>query len=159
VLLPLNAPREYLDRETLWNAIDEAETYKNARTARRIEFALSNELPLEPQINAAREHTIQNHVNEGMIVDFCTHDAGNGKPHVHLLLSTREPTPDGEFSATKNRDWDKRKNVNLWRKDWADRLNNEYERMGLPCVVSHESNEKRGIDCTPTSYVDKRKQS
>ena len=34
VMLPSNAPRAYADPQTLWNAVDAAETSVNAQTAR-----------------------------------------------------------------------------------------------------------------------------
>ena len=40
VMLPSNAPRAYADPQTLWNAVDAAETSVNAQTARSILFAL-----------------------------------------------------------------------------------------------------------------------
>lgn len=47
IFLCENAPREYQDRETLWNAVEEVEKQNNARLAREWEVALPNELTLE----------------------------------------------------------------------------------------------------------------
>ena len=44
VMLPPNAPRAYADPQTLWNAVDAAETSVNAQTARSMLFALPREL-------------------------------------------------------------------------------------------------------------------
>ena len=44
ILLPANAPAEYADRSTLWNAVEAVEKSKNAQLAREIEIALPNEL-------------------------------------------------------------------------------------------------------------------
>ena len=40
ILLPSNAPREYANRQTLWNAVDASETKDNAQTARRFIITL-----------------------------------------------------------------------------------------------------------------------
>ena len=39
------------------------------------------------------------------------------------------------------------------RKSWADIQNREYERMGLPFRVSHESLYVQGIDRKPTVHL------
>jgi hypothetical protein len=36
ILLPESAPREYLDRNTLWNAVEKIEKAKNAQLAREV---------------------------------------------------------------------------------------------------------------------------
>ena len=47
ILLPTNAPSEYSDRETLWNAVEEVEKQWNSQLARRFVLALPREVPLE----------------------------------------------------------------------------------------------------------------
>ena len=42
-----NAPREYADRNTLWNAVEKIEKQKDARLAREINVALPRELDRE----------------------------------------------------------------------------------------------------------------
>ena len=44
VMLPPNAPRAYADPQTLWNAVDAAETSVNAQTARSMLVALPREI-------------------------------------------------------------------------------------------------------------------
>ena len=74
IILPGNAPKEYSDRSTLWNAVEKAETNWNAQTARRIEIALPKELPIEAGIEMIREHCKQQFVSKGMIADIAIHD-------------------------------------------------------------------------------------
>ena len=50
VMLPSNAPRAYADPQTLWNAVDAAETSVNAQTARSMFFALPCELTDEQNL-------------------------------------------------------------------------------------------------------------
>lgn len=44
VMLPPNAPREYADPETLWNAVDAAENSCVAQTARKMYITMENML-------------------------------------------------------------------------------------------------------------------
>ena len=73
ILLPPNAPREYADRETLWNAVDAAETGENAQTARRLIIALPKELTLEQNIALIRRYCQTTFVDKGMIADIAVH--------------------------------------------------------------------------------------
>ena len=43
ILLPSHAPKEYADRQTLWNAVEKAERGKNAQLAYSFDIALQNE--------------------------------------------------------------------------------------------------------------------
>lgn len=69
IMLPENALKEYADRNTLWNAVEKAETNWNAQTARRIEIALPKELPLETGLEMIRQHCREQFVSKGMIAD------------------------------------------------------------------------------------------
>lgn len=40
ILLPSHAPKEYADRQTLWNAVEKAERGKNAQLAYSFEISL-----------------------------------------------------------------------------------------------------------------------
>ena len=44
IVLPDNAPSEYKDRATLWNAVEKAESGKKAQLAYSFDIALQNEL-------------------------------------------------------------------------------------------------------------------
>lgn len=72
-------------------------------------------------------------------------------PHAHILLTTRHVNEKG-FSG-KNRDWDKRENVELWREKWEKVQNREFERKGLEVRVNHESYAKQGVDREPTNHL------
>ena len=54
ILLPDHAPREYADRQTLWNAVEKAERGKNAQLAYSFDIALQNEFSIEENIALAR---------------------------------------------------------------------------------------------------------
>ena len=50
IILPENAPVEYKDRSTLWNAVEAVEKSQDAQLAREFEVALPAELTREQQI-------------------------------------------------------------------------------------------------------------
>ena len=57
ILLPPHAPREYANRQTLWNAVEDAERNKNAQLAYSFDIALQNEFSTEENIALARPIT------------------------------------------------------------------------------------------------------
>jgi len=62
IMLPENAPPEYADRNTLWNAVEKIENQWNSQLARRFILALPIEVPPEqyPQM-------IQEYCNEHFV--------------------------------------------------------------------------------------------
>lgn len=97
VMLPSNAPREYTDRQTLWNAVDEAEKSRSAQTARRFAIALPKELTFEQYLTLIRDYCTRQFVDKGMICDLYYHDSNNGNPHVHLMLTMRAMDENGRW--------------------------------------------------------------
>ena len=94
ILLPSHAPKEYADRQTLWNAVEKAERGKNAQLAYSFDIALQNEFSLEENIALARQFLLENFVSRGMVVDFAVHqpdreDGGIPNPHFHVLCPIR----------------------------------------------------------------------
>lgn len=73
ILLPDQAPREYADRGTLWNAVEAAEKSKNAQLAREFELALPKEMNLEQQIEVVQSFS-KFLIQEGMIADIVIHN-------------------------------------------------------------------------------------
>lgn len=65
-----NAPKEYQDRQTLWNAVEQIEKSSKAQLAREYEVALPVELSREEQIKLVRDFAKENFVDNGMCVDF-----------------------------------------------------------------------------------------
>jgi ATP-dependent exoDNAse (exonuclease V) alpha subunit len=117
ILLPENAPPEFIDRETLWNAVEASETRKNSQLAREIIVALPREFNLQEQLAVVREYVRENFVSKGMIADFSIHDKWEDNPHAHIMLTTRNVSQNG-FGG-KNREWNKKELLLSYRKAWA----------------------------------------
>ena len=97
VMLPSNAPRAYADPQTLWNAVDAAETSVNAQTALSMLFALPRELTDEQNLALVRDFCQKEFVDKGMVCNFFYHDKGDGNPHVHIMLTLRAMDENGKW--------------------------------------------------------------
>jgi len=147
ILLPENAPQEYQDRATLWNAVERAEKRKDAQTAREMDMALPVELNRQEQIALVREYVKENFVDKGMCADFAIHDKGDGNPHAHVLLTTRDVTIKG--FGKKNRDWNTTSQLQAWRENWAGACNERLRGQR----IDHRTLEAQGINREPTIHV------
>ena len=170
ILLPPHAPREYADRQTLWNAVEDVERNKNAQLAYSFDIALQNEFSLDENIQLARQFLLDNFVSRGMIADFTVHqpdkDGGIPNPHFHVMCPIRPLNSDGTWSAKQRRvyradgkfdavpttDWGRTETLEEWRKAWATLCNAKFKDKGLECRIDHRSYEKLGIDQAPTVH-------
>ena len=98
ILLPANAPPEYADRNTLWNAAEAVEKQWNSQLARRWVLTISREIPPDQYTVLVREFCQQQFVSKGMIVDFAIHDPHppGHNPHAHVLLTMRAMDEHGK---------------------------------------------------------------
>ena len=108
ILLPSHAPKEYADRQTLWNAVEKAERGKNAQLAYSFDIALQNEFSLKENIALARQFLLENFVSRGMVVDFAVHqpdreDGGIPNPHFHVLCPIRPIEQNGKWGLKQRR--------------------------------------------------------
>ena len=92
---PNNAPKKFLNRQTLWNDIENFEKNSNAQLAREIEFALPIELSLQQQIKLACNFA-ETFAQNGMCVDLAFHNK-KGNPHCHLMLTMRSLDINGHW--------------------------------------------------------------
>ena len=110
IILPPNAPPEYQDRATLWNAVEHAERHKKAQLAYSFDIALQNELTMEENIELARKFVQQHFVSKGMVADLAIHqpdksDSGIANPHFHVLTTMRPINPDGTWGQKQRREY------------------------------------------------------
>ena len=182
ILLPPQAPEEYKDRATLWNAVEETERRKDAQLAYSFDIALQNELTIEENIELARRFIKEQFVAKGMIADYAIHapDKKNGiqNPHFHVMSPIRPLAPDGTWGckqhlvyrtdadgnrvigangkpirdAVPTTDWGNPETLEAWRAAWANMVNAKFAEKGLACCIDHRSNERRGLDELPTIH-------
>ena len=108
ILLPSHVPKEYADRETLWNAVEKAERGKTAQLAYSFEISLQNEFSLDENIALARKFLSEQFVSRGMTVDVSFHekehgDGGTPNPHFHFLCPIRPIEQDGKWGLKQRR--------------------------------------------------------
>ena len=108
ILLPDHAPREYADRQTLWNAVEKAERGKNAQLAYSFDIALQNEFSLDENIALARRFLLEHFVSRGMVVDFAIHvpdtePGGISNPHFHVMSPIRPIEENGKWGCKQHR--------------------------------------------------------
>jgi len=152
ILLPANAPRRFLDRQALWNAVEKSERRVNSRTAREIVLALPREFTFPEQKAVAIKYILDTFVSQGMCADVAIHVSRHSyNPHLHVLLTTREVGPEG--FGMKNRDWDKKEYLNLWREQWANALNREFILRGLDVRVAYKSYSRRDMTREPALHL------
>lgn len=111
ILLPKNAPPEYRDRETLWNAVEKVQNKSNSRYARMFEMALPNELSTGEQIALARSFIQKNFVDKGMVADFALHKK-EGNNHIHVMTTVRGFTKNGTWASMEKKDYARDENGN-----------------------------------------------
>ena len=138
IMLPDFVPKEFGDREYLWNSVEKNEKRKDAQLAYSFDFALMNEFTIEENINIARRFIYENFVSRGMICDWAFHlpdkgDDGIPNPHIHLMCPIRPMNEDGTWGPKQRnvyqfdengevlRDENGRKKYNSVKTtDWSD---------------------------------------
>jgi MobA/MobL family len=148
------------DRSTLWNAAEHAGARRNSRLAR--EWLVL----LPPELNAGqRSGLVHSFANElankyRCAVDISVHQprpgADSRNHHAHLLMTTREVTPNGLGSRTALElgGWERRlaglgstrDDYLVIRERWAQLTNEALRQANLTARVDHRSLERQGID-------------
>ena len=110
IFLPPPAPREYADRETLWNAVEKAEKGKKAQLAYSFDISFQNEFTQEENIVLARKFLTEHFVSRGMVVDFAVHEpekeeGGINNPHFHFLCPIRPIEQNGKWGLKQKREY------------------------------------------------------
>lgn len=156
-----------LNRASLWNSVEQAESRKNARVATEIQVTLPFELPAGRRIEIARAFSREIADNYKVAVDLAVHDprpAGDPRNfHAHLLLTTREVTPTGLGTKTGlNLQMNERIRLGLpdgsqefkaIRERWATITNDALKAANIEARVDHRSLAEQGIDREPRPHI------
>lgn len=159
ILLPVNAPTWAVDRATLWNAVEQAETRKNSTVAREFEVTLPAELSAAERQRLAHDFAREIVERHGCAADVAIHAPGkrgdNRNHHAHILLTTRRLGPAGFTEKTRELD-DKKTGPALvveWRERFAKLQNERLQEAGVSDRVDHRSLEAQGVDRVPTFHL------
>lgn len=163
-----NQPMEWArDRAKLWNAAEAAERKRNSRVAREFQVSLPSELPAERRVTLARNFAREVSDRYAVAVDLAVHDpkpTGDARNfHAHLLMTTREVTPEG-LGAKTGLDMQLVKRIRLGMTDhseefvavrerWAALTNTALQEANLEARVDHRTLQAQGIDRQPMVYV------
>ena len=105
IFLPPNAPPDWENRETLWNAVEAAEKTKDSRLAREFVAALPVELDKAAWLRLLSGFIQTQFVSQGMCADMAIHDTDGHNPHAHILLTVRPLNPDGTWQAKTEKEY------------------------------------------------------
>ncbi|MBE0090490.1 conjugal transfer protein [Raoultella planticola] len=138
ILSPDSAPSHIIESSTtLWNEVERVERQKDGQTARYFDIAIPCELSNEDKIKLVAEYCQKNFVDKGMIADIAFHDLNGENPHAHVMLTLKPITVDG--FGKKERSWNDKKNVILWRESWSTLTNRYLEAAGTEERIDHRS--------------------
>lgn len=151
ILAPDHAPEWAQDRATLWNEVEKAEKRKDAQLYREVEVALPRELSPEKMQELVRGFAHEQFVERGMVADVAYHHLKSDNPHAHIMLTTREITPEG--FGQKNRDWNRKEALEQWREAWQAHTNKSLELSGHESRIDHRTLEAQGIERLPQVHL------
>lgn len=124
IVAPPSGPNWVANRQLLWTAAEQAETYEDGILAREIVMDLPRKLDPSQWWALVRSFAADEVARHGMVVDLAVHEpARNGKdsaPHAHLLVTTRELGPSG-FRHLKN-EWADLGLHAHWQEIWGERV-------------------------------------
>lgn len=148
ILAPVSAPSHIIESSTtLWNEVERVERQKDGQTARHFDVAIPCELINAGKIKLVVEYCQKNFVDKGMIADIAFHDLDGKNPHAHVMLTLKPITAEG--FTKKERNWNDKKNVLLWREAWSALTNSYLEASGASERIDH-----RSIDAQHTEAIE-----
>ena len=162
IYAPENAKKELLDRQSLWNEVERVEKRVNSNLAREFEIAFPHELNAEQRQEMLDELCQKIVDRHNVVVDAVIHaphtkgGTDERNYHAHIMFTGRQlDRKTGDFAKNRNRDFNKEKSsetVTQWRKDFADIVNRQLERIGCDERVSHLSYKDLKYDLEPTIH-------
>lgn len=162
IYAPENAKKELLDRQSLWNEVEKVESRKDSNLAREFEIAFPHEINAEQRQEMLDELCQKIVDRHNVVVDAVIHaphtkgGSDERNYHAHIMFTGRQlDRKTGDFAKKRNRDFNKEKSsetVTQWRKDFADIVNRQLERIGCDERVSHLSYKDLKYDLEPTIH-------
>jgi len=182
IFLPENIPKEFQDRNFLWNSVELNEKASNAQLARNFIIALPKELSFEENKRLIIDFIQENFVSKGMIADLAIHEGNDEEKkniHAHIMTTLRSINEKGQWQPKSKKeyvldengekiklksgnyktrkveltDWNDRGNAEKWRESFATLCNQYLEKNNLEKRVDHRSFERQGKEEIPTIHM------
>jgi len=156
------------DRSILWNAAEHAGRQYNSRLAREWLVLLPSELTAQQRAQLVRTFATELADQYRCAIDVCIHLPRSGADsrhhHAHMLMSTREVTPEGfgrrtnlELSGSERRLFgmtvSSKDEYLAIRQRWAEVSNEALRQAGLDMRIDHRSYKERGINRDPRPTI------
>ena len=183
IFLPEHIPKEFSNREYLWNGVEKIEKSKNSQLARNLLFELPRELNEQERIKLISEFIEENFTSKGMIADCNIHNPmasdHEEQLHAHILITLREMDNEGKWKPKcrkeyildengekiklksgnyKSRkvnlnDWNEPDKAKEWRENFSKKANEYLEKNNFEKRVDHRSFERQGKEEIPTIHM------
>lgn len=183
IFLPEHIPKEFSNREYLWNEVEKIEKSKNSQLARNLLFELPRELNEQDRIKLISEFIEENFTSKGMIVDCNIHNPpasdNEEQPHAHILLTLREMDSEGKWKPKcrkeyildengekiklksgnyKSRkvnlnDWNEPDKAKEWRENFSKKANEYLARNNIDKRIDPRTFEEQGREELPQIHL------
>ena len=183
IFLPEHIPKEFSNREYLWNEVEKIEKSKNSQLARNLLFELPRELNEQDRIKLISEFIEENFTSKGMIADCSIHNPmasdHEEQPHAHILLTLREMDSEGKWKPKcrkeyildengekiklksgnyKSRkvnlnDWNEPDKAKEWRENFSKKANEYLERNNIQKRIDPRTFEEQGREELPQIHL------
>lgn len=155
IYAPDHTNEKLLDREILWNSVEQVEFKKNgeiklsARLAKEYEVALPHELTIKQQIDLIDDFCQKIVKKHGVILDTSIHAPhdDNLNCHAHIMFTTRKVNQHG-LLGTKAREFNDHgpQLLKEWRTTFAEVTNHHLAEASLDTRIDHRSYKDQGRD-------------
>lgn len=176
IYAPENVDKKLLNRQNLWNAVEQIERRKDAILAREFEIAFPCELDEDQRKQLLDDLCAKIVRKYNVIVDAAIHaphtDGGSDERnyHAHIMFTARAINAEnGQFAKKKYRDFNKEvqeeiidgktikkvvgvETVKHWRESFADLTNRHLEMNGIDSRVDHRSYKDQGLELEATKH-------
>ena len=183
IFLPEHIPKEFFDREYLWNSVEKIEKSKNSQLARNLLFTLPRELNEQDRIKLISEFIEENFTSKGMIADCNIHNPmasdNEEQPHAHILLTLREMDRKGKWKPKSRKeyildekgekiklksgnyksrkvnlnDWNEPDKAKEWRENFSKKANEYLEKNNIQKRIDPRTFEEQGREELPQIHL------
>lgn len=183
IFLPEHIPKEFSNREYLWNSVEKIEKSKNSQLARNLLFTLPRELNEEDRIKLISEFIEENFTSKGMIADCNIHNPvasdNEEQPHAHILLTLREIDEKGNWKPKSRKeyifdengekiklksgnyksrkvnlnDWNEPDKAKEWRENFSKKANEYLAKNNIDKRIDPRTFEEQGREELPQVHL------